>query len=87
MGRLDGEKDQFYNKMTGELNLRNPGKRILGLGYFKKHLERRSDSLRMCMVEIDLAKEMLRGRRLLEFFDEKELSVASTWIEKKEQRK
>ena len=39
------------------------------------------------MWGIELAKEMQRKRKLIEFCDEKELCVANTWFEKKEQRK
>ena len=42
--------------------------------------------LRVCMVGNELAKNV-EGRRQLEFCDEKKLWVASTWFEKKGQRK
>ena len=40
--------------------------------------------LRVCMVSMELAKEMLSEE---DFCDEKDLCVANTWFEKKEQRK
>ena len=35
----------------------------------------------------EVGKRNVKGRRLLEFCDEKKLCVANTWFEKKEQRK
>ena len=59
VGRSECEKDQFYNNMASEWDLQNPGEVVLGLGDF------RGDGfmvLRVCMVDIELEKEMLREK-------------------------
>ena len=43
--------------------------------------------LKVCMVGMELAKEMLREERLFEFYDEKKLCVANTCFKKMKQRK
>ena len=44
LGRSDCEKDQFYNDMAGEWDLKNSGEMVLGLRYFNGHVGKRIDS-------------------------------------------
>ena len=57
---------------------------VLGLGTSTDMLGDGLMALKVCMVGMDLAKEMLMEE--LEFCDKKELCVANTWFGMKEQR-
>ena len=59
VGRPECEKDQFYD-MASEWDFQNPNKMVLGPGDFNGHVGRRIDGFEMCMVEMELAKEMLK---------------------------
>ena len=59
---------------------------ILGLGDFNGHV-RRIDGFEEVHGGYGIGKKNDEGKKLLEFYDEKELCVANTWFEKKEQRK
>ena len=86
-GKSECQIDQFYNDMANKWDCPNPGKMVLYLEDFNRNGGRRIDGFEGKHVSMDLAKEMLTGRRLFEFCDEKELWGANTWFEKKEQRK
>ena len=64
------------------MRLANPGKVLLGLGDFNGHVGRRIDGFEGVHGGYGIGKRNVEGRRLLEFCDEKELSVANTWFEK-----
>ena len=59
----------------------------LGLGNFNRHVGRRIDGFEVAHGGYGIGKRNVERRRLLKFCDEKELCVANTWFEKKEQRK
>ena len=63
--------------------MQNPGEVVLGLKDFNELVHRQIDVLRVVM---ELVKEMLREENYYSFV-KKELRVANTWFEKKEQRK
>ena len=67
--------------------MQNPSEVVLGMGDFNGHAERRIDGFEGVHGGYGIGKRNVVGRRLLEFCDEKELWVANTWFEKKEQRK
>ena len=69
------------------MGLQNPGEVVLGMGDFNGHVGRRIDGFEGVHGGYGISKRNVEGRRLLEFCDEKELCVANTWCEKKEQRK
>ena len=50
-------------------------------------LGRRIDGFKGVRGGYGIGNKNVEGKRLLEFCDEKELCVANTWFEKKEQRK
>ena len=73
--------------MASEWDLQNPSKVILGMGDFNEHVGRRKDSFEGGHGGYGIGKRNVQGRRLRELCDEKELCVANTCFEKKEQRK
>ena len=60
---------------------------VLGMGDFNGHVGRRIDGFEGMNGGYGIGKRNVGGRRLLEFCHKKELCVANTWFEKKEQRK
>ena len=87
VGRSRCEKDQFYNDVASEWDLQNPSEVVLGLGNFNGHVGRRIDGFDGVHGGYGIDKRNVERRSLLEFCDEKELRVANTWFEKKEERK
>ena len=73
--------------MAGEWVLQNPGKVVLGLGDFNGHVGGQIDGFEGVHGGYEIGKKNVKGRRLLEFCNKKELCMANTWFEKKEQRK
>ena len=78
VGRLECGKDQFYNNMASEWNLRSPAEVVLGLGDLKEHVGRRIDGFEGAHGGYGIGKRNVEGRKLLKFCDEKELCVANT---------
>ena len=72
--------------MAREWDLQNPGEIVLGMGDFNGHVGRRIDGFERVYGGYGIGKRNVEERRLLEYCDEKELCVTSTWFEK-EQRK
>ena len=71
--------------MASAWNLQNPGEVVLGMGDFNGHAGRRIDGFDGVHGECGIGNRNVEGRRLLEFYDKKELCVANTWwFEKKE---
>ena len=60
---------------------------VFGLGDFNGHDGRRIDGFEGVHGGYGIGKRNVEERRLLESSDKKELCVANTWFEKKEQRK
>ena len=60
VGKSDCEKDQIYNDMANEWDLQNPSEVVLGMGDFSGHVEDGLMVLRVCMMGMQLAKEVLR---------------------------
>ena len=73
--------------MAREWDLQNLGELVLGLGDFNGHLGRRINGFEGVHGWQWNWQRNVEGRRLLQFCDEKELWVANTWFQKKEQRK
>ena len=73
--------------MASEWGLQNPGEVVVRLGDFNGLVAGRTDSFEGVHGGYKLRERNVEGKRLLEFFYEKELCVASTWFEKKEQKK
>ena len=72
--------------MASEWDLQNPGEMVFGIGDFNGHVGRRIDLFESVHDGYGIGKRNVKGRRPLEFCDEKELCVANTWFEN-EQRK
>ena len=87
VGRSECEKDQFYNDMASGWYLQNPGGVVLGMWDFNGLVGRRINGFQGVHGGYRIGNRKVEERRLLEFCDEKELRVANTWFEKKEQRK
>ena len=68
------KEDQFYSGMKWEWNLHNPSKMVLGLGDFIGYLESRIDGFDSVHGGNKIGERNVEGR-LLEFYDEKELSI------------
>ena len=66
--------------------MQNPSEVVPGMGDFKGHVGRRIDGFEDVHGGCGIGKRNFEERRLLEFYDEKELCVANTWFEKKEQK-
>ena len=73
--------------MANEQNLQNFCEVVFGLVNFNGHVWRRIDGFEGVHDKYGIGKRNVEGRRLLKFCNEKELCVANTWFEKKEQRK
>ena len=58
VGRSECKKDPFYNDMASEWNLQNPGKVVLGLGDFNKHVGRRIDDFEGVYGGYDIDKSL-----------------------------
>ena len=78
VGRSECEKDQFHDDMASEWDLQNPSEVVLSMGDFNKYIERRIDGFEGVHSGYRIGKRNVEGRRLLEFWDEKELCVANT---------
>ena len=87
VGRSECREDQFYNGIASEWDLKNRGEVVLGLGDFNGRVGRWIDGFEGVHGGYEIGKKNVEGRRLLEFCKEKELCVANTLFEKKEQRK
>ena len=60
VGRSDSEKEQIYYEMASKRNLQNPGEIILRVDFSTDMLEDGLMVIRVCMVGMELAKEMLK---------------------------
>ena len=80
VGRSECKKDQFYNDMAGEWDLQNPGKVVLGLGDFNRHVGRWIDGFGGVHGGYKIGKRNVEERRLLKFCDEKESCKANTCL-------
>ena len=69
------------------LNLQKHGEMILGLGDFNRRVGEPIDGFKGVHGGYGIGKRNVEGRKPFEFCDEKELCVANTLFEKKEQRK
>ena len=72
--------------MASEWDLKNSGEVILGVGDFNKHVGRWIDGFEGVHGGYGIGKRNVEKTRILKFCDEKELYVANTGFEKKEQR-
>ena len=86
MEKLECKNNQFYNDKAGEWDLQNPHEVVLGIGDFNKHVRRQIDGFEGMHGEYEIHKRNVEGRRPLELCDEKELCMANTWFEKKQQK-
>ena len=66
-GRSDNEKDQFYNQMTSEWDSQNPNEWFFVSMTLTKVFVEELMVLRVCMMDTELAKEMLRKKECLSF--------------------
>ena len=86
-GRIDVEKEQFYDDMASEWDLRSKDELVLGLGDFNGHVGRLIEGFEGVHGGNGIGERNAEGRLLLEFCDGKELCVANTWFKKEEKRK
>jgi len=86
-GRSEEEKDVFYDKMVSEWDLSTAKEFVLGLGDFNGHVGKWTEGFEGVHGGNGVGKRNLKGRRLLEFCDEKGLCVLNTWYRKKEKKK
>ena len=64
VGRSDWEKNKFYNKIAREWELQIPGEMVLGQVDVIIIL---GEGLMVCVLDLELAKEMLRKENRLSF--------------------
>ena len=77
----------IYNDMASEWDLKNSGETVFGLRDFNKHVGRWIDGFEGVHGGYGIGKRNVEETRILKFCDEKELCMANTGFEKKEQRK
>ena len=82
VGRSGREKYQFYYDMACKWDLQNPGKMILGLVDFTKHVGRSTDE--DVHGQNGIVERNVEGRKPLGLCDKKELNVANTWFQEEE---
>ena len=78
VGRSECEKNQVYNDMDNEWDLKNSGEVVFGLGDFNGHVGRQIDGFEGVHGGYGIGKRNVEERRLLEFCGEKELGVVNT---------
>ena len=86
-GRPDAEKVYFYDEMGSEWDLGSSSEIIVSLGDFNGHVGKCAEGFEGVHRGNDVGKRNAEGKRLLEFCDERELCVASTWFKKTDKRK
>ena len=86
-GRPDTEKVRFYDEMASEWDLGSSSKIIASLGNFNGRVGKCAEGFEGVHRENGIGKRNAKGRRLLEFCDERELCVANTWFYKADKRK
>ena len=80
VGRSQCKKDQFYDDIASEWGLRHPGEVVLHLGDFNGHVGRQIDGFKGVYGGYGIGKRNVERRRLLEFCDEKKLSVGKYMV-------
>ena len=86
-GRPDAEKVYFYDEMGSEWDLGSSSEIIVSLGDFNGHVGKCAEGFEGVHRGNGVGKRNAEGKRLLEFCDERELCVASTWFKKTDKRK
>ena len=81
------EKHRFYDELAGEYELQTPSEGVFGLGDFNGHVVEEIKGFGGVNGGSGIGKRNAEGRMLLEFCDERELSVANTWFKKTDKRK
>ena len=72
--------------MASKWELQITGELVLGFGDFIRHVGRHMEGFEGVHRENGIGERNVKGS-LLEFCDEKELCVANTWYQKKENKK
>ena len=67
--------------MASEWDLQNLNEVVLGLGDFNVDVGRGIDGFEGVHGECGIVQRNVEGRRLLKFYNKKELCVANTWFE------
>ena len=76
--RPDTEKVRFYDEMASEWEVESSSKIIASLGNFSKHVGKYAEGFEGVCGGNGIGKRNAEERRLLEFYDEKELCMANT---------
>ena len=79
-GKPDAEKKRFYEEMAREWSVANENELVLGLGDFNDHVGKCEEGFEGIHGGYGIGKRNTEGRMLLDFCDQKELSVANTWF-------
>ena len=85
-GKSDAEK-RFYEEMAREWSMANTIELVLELGDFNGHVGKCAKGVEGIHGGYGIGKRNAEGRMLLDFCDQKELSVANTWYKKNDKRK
>ena len=67
VGKSESEKDQFYNDMANEWDLRSPDEVVLGLENLNGHVGRQIDGFEGVHGWYEIGKRNVEGRSLLKF--------------------
>ena len=85
-GRPDKDKLHFYDEVAGEWEFGSFSEIIVSLGDFYGHVGKCAEGFEGVHRGNGIGKRNAKGRKLLEFCDERELCVANAWFYKADKR-
>ena len=77
-GKPDIQKDEFYDELVHEWDIKGTKELSLGIGDFNDHVGKKVDGFKGVHGENGIRKQNLEGRMLLKFCDQKDLCMANT---------
>ena len=84
--RPDTEKVDFYDEIVSEWDLASSSEIIVSLGDFNGHEGKSAEGFEGVHRKNGIGKRNPEGRKLLEFYDENEMSMANTWFYKTKEK-
>ena len=85
--RMGAEKECFSDDLGSAWDLHSMGELVLGMGDFNGQVGKWMEGYEGVHGGNGIRKRNVEGKMLLEFCDEKELSVVNIWFRKGEKRK
>ena len=81
---MSAEKECYYDNLRSEWDLHSVGELVLDMGDFNGHVGKRIEDYEGVHGGNGIGERNVESKMLLEFCDEKELGVTSTWFRKEE---